>query len=406
MANGKSTPLGAQSPTGVLERDVTFAVASHAASGLEGRDVALTRGAADNPTLADRVLVARQREADAFVSIHADGGASEDGRFQVWVHDGAGASSQRLAATILQELASVGAATEVPLRGSLAVLTPSLHSDQTAACFVDLGNLESDAALRLADPAVQAQIGAAIARAVGTYLSNETAIPPAVASQLGRGGAPVASALAMVTITHAGPYRLAYDRHTRVGELGRDRDTRNFQGTQALQDALNAWAAHVPTVMDPPAYVLTAGLYVNKAGEHGNGNAADIDGFWWSDTSRFLAVNAPRDWYRYLTIEASLRKAFGTVLNYDYNAAHHDHWHCDLGYPTTWRRAGSQTLFVKRALNEIWGESLTVNRTWDRAAADAVTRAGYDLSQRGEWDHFLDNLIARQSTPSRTQWVA
>lgn len=40
----------------------------------------------------------------------------------------------------------------------------------------------------------------------------------------------------------------------------------------------------------------------------------------------FLAKDARSDWFRYLTIEATLRKSFGAVLNYDYNADHHDHF--------------------------------------------------------------------------------
>jgi N-acetylmuramoyl-L-alanine amidase len=406
-ASGKSQPLGAVGPTGLVEKDVTFGVARAAAAALEGPSVALTRGADDNPSLADRIRAARERDAKAFVSIHVDGGTPGEGRFQVWLHEGAGTSSGRLAAALLQELAALGPTVELPARGALAVLTPSLHSDQTAACLVDLGDFASEAGSRLGDPARQAEIGRVLARAISSYLSNETAIPPAVASQLGHGEAPVSGALAMVTITHVGPYRLAYDRHTTLGVLGADRDTRNFQGTQALQDALNRWAPYIPRLMNAPRYVMTGGLHVSKPGEHGAGNAIDVDGFWWSDTDKFQAINAPRDWYTYLTIEASLRKCFGTVLNYDYNAAHHDHWHCDLGYPTTWRRAASQVLFVKRALKEIWRESsLTVSRTWDAAAAQAATRAGYDLATSGAWDRFLDDMAARQSTARAAELVA
>ena len=124
----------------------------------------------------------------------------------------------------------------------------------------------------------------------------------------------------------------------------------------------------------------------------------DDDGFWWSATSSFLAVNAPTDWYRYLRIEATLRKAFGTVLNHDYNAAHHDHWHCDLGRSTAWRAVTSQAKFAQRALNEIWKESLAVDGDWGTLSSGAATRHGYDFASSGAWDRFLDSIINQQST--------
>ncbi len=218
--------------------------------------------------------------------------------------------------------------------------------------------------------------------------------------------------LNLVSITHAGSYRLAYDRFKRLGygviQPLPARDNRRFRGTASLQDALNAWAEYIPTVMTVPNYILTGGAYVDKTGEHGRGNAIDIDGFWWSETDKFLANDAPTDWYRYLTIEATLRKAFGTVLNYDYNRAHHDHWHCELGYNTSWRRVSSQSYFAQRALNEIWGEDLSVDGDWGNLSNAAASRNGYDFTITGAWDHFLDNIINQQSTTlanqNRNQW--
>lgn len=210
---------------------------------------------------------------------------------------------------------------------------------------------------------------------------------------------------ALTTITHAGPYRLAYDRLSSLGygviEPLPGRDTRNFRGEPALQTALNNWAALIPTIMNPaPAYILTGGLYVDKSGAHGQGLAVDVDGFYWSDANKFMALNAPTDWWRYLRIEATLRKHFGTVLNYDYNRAHQDHWHCDLGSNTTWRGVSSQVKFVQRALNEIWRETLPVDGQFTQTTQDAARRAGYDLSQESNWQRFLDNIITQQSTPA------
>jgi hypothetical protein len=224
-------------------------------------------------------------------------------------------------------------------------------------------------------------------------------------------------------ITHAGRYRLAYDRLTSYGVIEPlpGRNTRTFRGTAALQNALNDWANYIPDVMDPPpAYILTGGLTVNKPGQHGVGNAVDIDGFWWSSTDKFMANDAPTDWWRYLRYEATLRKAFGTVLNYDYNTDHQDHWHCDLGGTTAWRGVESQAKFVQRALNEIWGENLIIDGNWGNNSRAALTRAGYDFTTPDGWNNFLDDIIHQQSGStfailaqshraqprSRQQWAA
>jgi hypothetical protein len=74
----------------------------------------------------------------------------------------------------------------------------------------------------------------------------------------------------------------------------------------------------------------------NKLSEHATGNAVDIGGFRLSD-GRVIAVKA--GWHggndgerRFLrAVRASACKRFQTVLSPDYNAAHHDHLHFDMG---------------------------------------------------------------------------
>lgn len=215
----------------------------------------------------------------------------------------------------------------------------------------------------------------------------------------------VALNVPLINITHAGTYRLAYDRLKALGygvpEPLPDRTKRIFRGQQSLQDALNNWAPLLAKVeMTAPSLILTGGLYVNKAGQHGQGLAIDVDGLWWSEVNKFLTINAPTDWYRYLRIEASLRKVFGTVLNYDYNAAHRDHWHCDLGTSTAWRHVESQTKFVQRVLNELYKETLPIDGKWLGDTITAAKNAGYELDKDGHWDRFLDNLINAESTPA------
>jgi N-acetylmuramoyl-L-alanine amidase len=66
--------VGAQSPTGVMEKDVTLAVARRLARILEsrGRAVRLTRDGDQGRALTDRTALANRLEATVFVSLHAN----------------------------------------------------------------------------------------------------------------------------------------------------------------------------------------------------------------------------------------------------------------------------------------------------------------------------------------------
>jgi N-acetylmuramoyl-L-alanine amidase len=128
---GRSTPYGTRGPAGVHEKEVTLRVAHQLASRLGGRAV-MTRTDDRNLSLSDRIGVAVQRDARAFVSIHAGTGAPS-----VWVHHGADPSSRTLAADLAGRL---GARVEA---AELAVLDPARFGGRTAACLVELGDLST-----------------------------------------------------------------------------------------------------------------------------------------------------------------------------------------------------------------------------------------------------------------------
>ncbi len=69
--------------------------------------------------------------------------------------------------------------------------------------------------------------------------------------------------------------------------------------------------------------------------EHATANAVDISGFVLADGRRITIENGwhgPDDERRFLrSIRGSACKRFQTVLSPDFNAAHHDHLHFDLG---------------------------------------------------------------------------
>ena len=76
--------------------------------------------------------------------------------------------------------------------------------------------------------------------------------------------------------------------------------------------------------------ITSAGAFVEKPGQHGKGRALDIDGIFWAERD-FVTLRYPKDTKFYLGVEAILKKHFGTVLDYNYNKDHHDHFHVDNG---------------------------------------------------------------------------
>ena len=79
----------------------------------------------------------------------------------------------------------------------------------------------------------------------------------------------------------------------------------------------------------------SGGTIAGRLSEHGRANAVDISGFVLADGRRISIVN---DWYadgpvsEFLkAIHQSACKRFRTVLSPDYNSAHRDHLHFDMG---------------------------------------------------------------------------
>ena len=100
---GGSSGNNATSPSGLLEKDLTLAVARHAevTLGARGHSVRLTRTADVNLSLVDRAAVARSARADAFVSIHFNGfGDTTVQGTETWVHQNGSAQSVELAGTL------------------------------------------------------------------------------------------------------------------------------------------------------------------------------------------------------------------------------------------------------------------------------------------------------------------
>lgn len=119
-----------------------------------------------------------------------------------------------------------------------------------------------------------------------------------------------------------------------------------------LAQTFVAWARHglVPSGREilgsPVVRVETMGTYscrnvvgartTNRLSEHATANAVDVAAFVLADGRR---ISIERDWRNpdpgvqafLQTIRRSACRRFGTVLTPDYNAAHYNHLHLDLG---------------------------------------------------------------------------
>jgi N-acetylmuramoyl-L-alanine amidase/V8-like Glu-specific endopeptidase/N-acetyl-anhydromuramyl-L-alanine amidase AmpD len=170
----RSTPIGVVSPTrGLREHEITLGLAKAVEQRL-GAAAVLTRTTAhDNPSLGERVGVARRVNADVLISLHVNGGPGSSPGPQTWVHDHAGTDCARLGAQIQQRLMNLRGASgpsEV-LRGPLAVLAPDRLGSRTAACLIEVDNLsDPDFEDWVADPSNVEAMGAAIAESIASFL--------------------------------------------------------------------------------------------------------------------------------------------------------------------------------------------------------------------------------------------
>ena len=139
---GGSSPNNATSGSGLLEKNLTLAVARHVRTSLtaRGHAVTLTRTTDVNLGLAGRAQVAKAAGAAAFVSIHFNGFADPTVQgTETWVHLNASPASQALAARVQQAML---AATRYRDRGvqakPLGVLDPTAHLATTAGCLAEI----------------------------------------------------------------------------------------------------------------------------------------------------------------------------------------------------------------------------------------------------------------------------
>ena len=140
--------------------------------------------------------------------------------------------------------------------------------------------------------------------------------------------------------------------------------------------------------------VLSAGAWVNKPGQHGNGKAFDLDAIHW-ERARFIALEQPVNKSLYLAIQALCNKHCGMVLGYDYNPDHHDHLHVDISRSVQFREANSVVSFIQQTLNTFYGQRLEVDGEYGEETENALNETLATLRIPNvhtvdNWKRFLD----------------
>ena len=199
--------------------------------------------------------------------------------------------------------------------------------------------------------------------------------------------------MSMVNVRKIKGIELRYDREP-VAKYGSAGKNLTFQCKEGLVKKLESWVDTLTKYNMKPKYILTAGLYVNKAGCHGKGLAIDVDGLWFSENKILMTRSAPSYWKKYLAVESTLRMHFPVVLNYNYNAAHHDHWHCDLCTEALFQGGRSQILFLQQALNVFYGYKLTVDGIYGEKTNEAFRNIINSALNSGSWNSFLEKIAS------------
>jgi len=182
---GGSSSNNASGPNGLLEKDVALDVARRVGVLLGDRaTVVLTRSGDENRSLVDRARIARDADADVFLSIHFNGWTTPDvDGTEAWVAKSSNGGSHELAHAVLGRVTAV---TRAPDRGvreaDLGVLLPARQGAHTAASLLEVAFLTNpQEAERLARDDYRQSLAQAIADGIVERLPAAAPAPAAAA---------------------------------------------------------------------------------------------------------------------------------------------------------------------------------------------------------------------------------
>ena len=184
-------------PKGTLEKNLTLDVGSqvHEALKNKGHDVKLTRASDVNLRLKDRAKVARDFQAQAFVSIHFNASKAHNAQgTETLVHTNFSPASVSLSLAVQDALLPITKLTDRNKTfsakrikpQSLGVLRPDFHAPGTAACLAEVNFLDrADEEERLQRPKYLQDIAKAIADGIEAYTGKAMMAAPIEAIEAG-----------------------------------------------------------------------------------------------------------------------------------------------------------------------------------------------------------------------------
>ena len=194
---GGSSPNNARGPNGLLEKDLTLDMARRVRTALQDSDieVIMTRDDDVNLGLAARARVARDNEADLFISIHFNGweDAYVDGTV-TFTGRGASVRSQQFASRLQSAVVAVTGVRDRGVRSrNFGVIMPTRHHANTAAVLLEVAFLTNpEQAARLTDNDYKNRIAGAIASAIRDSQSISTSSHSYMMAGFGNGSQAVA----------------------------------------------------------------------------------------------------------------------------------------------------------------------------------------------------------------------
>jgi hypothetical protein len=188
------------------------------------------------------------------------------------------------------------------------------------------------------------------------------------------------------------------------------RSARSVRARPQVGAALERFIAAMAAAGIPVEAILSLGtLYcrcvsnTDQLSDHSFGEAIDVAGVRWRGDvpgrPREILVHnfrLPSDapWLR--RIDACLRLSFPLVLDYHYNADHHNHFHCDLNRGRGRALGTSTQVFTADALSSVLGRPIPRPKSWNDLMGPLVEFAGGPPPQgpRDPWiNHTLDTLF-------------
>jgi N-acetylmuramoyl-L-alanine amidase len=186
---GGSSWNNAVGPKGTLEKDLTLDLGLRAEKLLEARGhrVLMTRKSDRNLGLAGRAAVARNADADVFVSIHFNGWDTPTVQGTETYRHSQSNYVSRVLATRVQS--AVRAATGLRDRGvktaGFGVLRPTRHAPETAAALLEVSFITDPAEEdRLRDDAYRDRLAMALADGIETFLRETQELSPSLEAEI------------------------------------------------------------------------------------------------------------------------------------------------------------------------------------------------------------------------------